>query len=63
MEGSRADSTLREMEALRAKLYSVANGKKDNFNTKEICEVSRKLDQLIIRHMNAVYQCLCTKCK
>ena len=53
MEGSSANSTLQEMETLRAKLYSVAKGKKEKFNTTEICEVSRQLDQLIIKHMNA----------
>lgn len=63
MEASSAKSTLQEMEKLRAKLYSVAKGEKGRFNTKEICEVSRQLDQLIIKHMSSAYQCLRTNCK
>jgi|GEM_PF-3801356 len=53
-----SDKTLLEIELLRLKLYAIVNGRREMLNTKEICEVSRQLDKLIVKHMNSVYKYL-----
>ena len=51
-----SNETLHEMERLRNKLYAVVNGKREMLNTREIYEVSRQLDKLIVKHMNSSYK-------
>ena len=46
-----ARKNLQEMELLRNELYTVVNGKRELLHSKEICEVSTKLDKLIVKHM------------
>jgi len=46
-----AVKNLQEMERLRNELYTVVNGKRELLNTQEICEVSTRLDKLIVKHM------------
>ncbi len=45
------DKTLQEIERLRKELYLVVNGRKEVLSTKRICEVSRRLDKLIVKYM------------
>lgn len=46
-----ARKNLQEMELLRNELYAVVNGKRELLHSKEICEVSTRLDKLIVKHM------------
>ena len=42
---------LQEMEKLRRELYAVANKNQFALNSQEVCEVSTRLDKLIIKYM------------
>lgn len=46
-----ADKILQEIEYLRKELYEVVKGDRELLKTQETCEVSRRLDKLIVQHM------------
>jgi len=48
---------LKDMEILRRELYSAVNGRQELLNTREICEVSSRLDKLIVKHMCSDKNC------
>lgn len=52
MIGVASEKILQEMEMLRNELYTLANGKRELLTTREIYEVSKRLDKLIVKHMN-----------
>ncbi len=52
MIGAASEKILQEMEMLRNELYTLANGKRELLTTREIYEVSKRLDKLIVKHMN-----------
>lgn len=52
MIGIAPEKILQEMEILRNELYTLANGKRELLTTREIYEVSKRLDKLIVKHMN-----------
>ena len=47
-----ANNNSEEIENLRKELYLVVNGKRELLHANEICEVSSRLDKLIVKHMS-----------
>lgn len=47
-------AALREMERVRSELYNVVEDRNGNLNSEEICAVSERLDNLIVKYMCAI---------